>query len=294
MILDTGSADFWVASIDCKGCPFPESLYDFRKSSTFTEVVNGPLVTIKYTTPDDAVSGAIIGSDMVSLGGASEPFNGFELVNQHFRGSTIIYTYRSRPLTSYRWSTQSVLADKVFFDLHVSEAIPIQGVMGLALSGLSVTQSLSFFQDLTAEDENFELPGFSFWIQRTTDTQGPQQFGPGGVFTIGGANPSFFTGEIEFLDIPSIPGQDEPTLWALNVAHVLVNGKNIPINTTGGAAIAAFDTGTKLIGAPFAAASAIWKAAGGKELTDLEDSGLFEIRKPYITFLVWYVLTVPL
>ena len=189
----------------------------------------------------------------------------------------IIYTNRSRVLTYYRWlTTQSVSVGSVSFDIEESST---QGIMGLALYGLSEIHYLTFFQDLTVDGHGFELSGFSFWIQRITDAQAqePNKPVPGGVFTIGGANSSFFTGDIEFLEVPTIPEQRAPSYWVLNIAHILVNGQDVPINTTGGASLAAFDTASTLIAAPSDATAAIWKAAGGIPLND--GSGLYQIRK---------------
>jgi len=148
--------------------------------------------------------------------------------------------------------------------------------MGLGFTGLSVTRSTPFFQNLASSSDELTSPEFSFWIQRT-NPQSPNELDPGGVFTIGGSNSTFFTGDIEFLDVQSAPGQIDPTFWFLNVAKISVNGKDVPIETAGGAALAAIDTGTTLLGAPSDAAAAIWEAAGGKPLND--GSGLFEIRK---------------
>ncbi|KAF9556705.1 acid protease [Agrocybe pediades] len=149
----------------------------------------------------------------------------------------------------------------------------VQGIMGLAFTNLAVTGVKPFFLNLASNPDELDAPVIGFWIQRT-NPQSEHEVDPGGVVTIGGANSSFFTGEIDFLDMPSTSGED-PKYWVLNVAKVSVNGKDIPISTAGDASLAAIDTGTTLLGAPSDAAAAIWKAAGGKPLND--GSGMFAI-----------------
>ncbi|EDR06999.1 uncharacterized protein LACBIDRAFT_299501 [Laccaria bicolor S238N-H82] len=68
------------------------------------------------------------------------------------------------------------------------------GLMGLAFPAIVSTKSTPFWQPLgsqLAKDEE-----------------------PGGVFTLGGTNLTLFTGEIDFLNMPS----GTPTFWLLTMS----------------------------------------------------------------------------
>jgi cathepsin D len=64
MILDTGSADLWVADTNCSSCPSSTQEFDPSKSSTFKGSTSG--TTINYGSGQ--VSGELA-QDAVSMGG---------------------------------------------------------------------------------------------------------------------------------------------------------------------------------------------------------------------------------
>ncbi|KAF9556704.1 acid protease [Agrocybe pediades] len=240
VVLDTGSSDLWVANTNCPNCPPNQRVFDPTKSSTFkgassAAVASAPEVTIQYG------QGAVLGtlaSDTVSMGS-------FSIDQQTF-----------------------LSVDRVSSDLAQSAT---EGIMGLAFNAIASTGATPFWQQLVSNNQ-LSSPEMSFWLQRT-DPKTADEIDAGGIFTLGGVNNSLFTGDIEFLDMPSTGGPD--MFWVLNVESVTVNGQNIPITTSGGASLAAIDTGTTLLGAPSDVAAAIWKVVGGTpDATD--GSGLFE------------------
>jgi len=133
--------------------------------------------------------------------------------------------------------------------------------MGLAFSPLAATRSTPFWQALLAGGL-LTSPEMSFHLTRERGNPLASEVESGGTFTLGGTNSSLFTGDIEFLDLPSAV----PTFWVLNMAAVTVQGRPVAISP-GGASLAAIDTGTTLIGGPTADVRAIWDAVGGQPLT---------------------------
>lgn len=80
--------------------------------------------------------------------------------------------------------------------------------MGLAFTSLAQTEATPFWLAL-ANSNQFSSPEIAFWLARSTNLEA--QDVAGGVFTLGGTNSSLFTGDIEFLNIPTNPLQ----FWSL-------------------------------------------------------------------------------
>jgi cathepsin D len=75
--------------------------------------------------------------------------------------------------------------------------------MGLAFQGAASTGALPFWQALV-NDGQLTSPEFSFYITRfVNDTSASGQEEPGGVFTLGGTNSTFFEGDPDFQPFPS-------------------------------------------------------------------------------------------
>jgi len=92
----------------------------------------------------------------------------------------------------------------------------VQGIMGLAFSSIASTRATPFWQALATNGE-LAAPEMSFWLQRA-DPLSTTKDGAGGIFTLGGTNSSLFTGDIEFLNMPS---NVQESFWLLNVASKL-------------------------------------------------------------------------
>ena len=72
VVLDTGSADFWLAAPDCDGCPNGVETFDGSSSSTFTNSSE----SFSITYGSGAASGYLV-SDTVQMAG-------FEVTGQTF------------------------------------------------------------------------------------------------------------------------------------------------------------------------------------------------------------------
>lgn len=79
VILDTGSADFWIESSKCPSCP--GNRFDETKSSTYKASTSK--FSITYGSGD---ASGLLGQDAVSLGGYANPSQTFALVDQMKEG----------------------------------------------------------------------------------------------------------------------------------------------------------------------------------------------------------------
>jgi cathepsin D len=86
--------------------------------------------------------------------------------------------------------------------------------MGLAFQSLASTKSLPFWQALT-NNNMWSSPEMSFWLARFNNDTNAQAEEPGGVLTLGGTNSSLFTGDIQFVDMPSDVTQ---SFWLLQMS----------------------------------------------------------------------------
>lgn len=217
IILDTGSADLWVADTGCTQCPRSTQLFDPTKSSSFQASNSG--TTIKYGSGQ--VSGQIA-QDAVSMGG-------FNISNQQFLA---VNTLSSGLLSG-----------------------SVGGILGLAFQTIAATGAKPFWE-AQADAGQLTTPEMSFFLTRFNGNTSATALEPGGTFTLGGTDPTWYTGNIEFLNL------NAASFWMLSVAGVTVQGNSVPI-TTGNSALAAIDTGTTLIGGPTNDVRAIWNAVGG-------------------------------
>jgi cathepsin D len=166
------------------------------------------------------------------------------------------------------------------------------GIMGLAFQPLASTEALPFWQALV-KNTQFTSPQMSFWLTRQLGDDG-QSTGPGGVLTLGGSNATLYTGDIQFLDMPSSGVQSYWQLqmrsacrrhilaetaahYAVRTLDVTVQGNKIKI-ATGDAGIAAIDTGTTLIGGPSDDVRNIWAAVPNSEPMDGSMEGFYSFR----------------
>ncbi|KAF9556706.1 acid protease [Agrocybe pediades] len=225
VVLDTGSSDLWVASTDCTACSRSTPLFDSTKSSTFqgSDAGSRP-ITIRYGS--GRVSGTL-SQDTVSMGSFTIPSQTFLSVSQLSSG----------------------LVDG-----------SVGGIMGLAFNTIASTHATPFWQALSSGNQ-LSSSELSFWLERAPQTSSlSDDTSPGGVFTLGGTNSSLFTGDIDFVNMPS---DQQPSFWLLDMSTVTVNGKSVQITTANDASLSAIDTGTTLIGGPSGDVAAIWNAVGG-------------------------------
>ncbi|KAI0250116.1 aspartic peptidase domain-containing protein [Lactifluus subvellereus] len=213
--LDTGSSDLWFATTDCTSCGQAPELDPTK--STSLQVQNVP-ITMKFGS--GAASG-LVAQDTVSMG----PF-----------------TVNPQIFAAVNDLSGNLINGK------------LSGIMGLAFQGIARTRAVPFWQALI-NDNSLTNPEFSFFLTRFVNNPNAMAEEPGGVFTLGGRNTTFFQGDIDFQSFTLPPGGG--SYWLQTISSVTVNGKTVNIGNTNTAAI---DTGTTLIGGPTAAVNAIWGA----------------------------------
>jgi len=162
VILDTGSADLWLAGSQCfQGCGNVPS-FDARSSTSFTNLSTPFQIT--YAT--GAASGNL-GSDTVQMAG-------FGISNQAFG-----------------------VCNQITTGLLKS---PISGIMGLAFSTLSTSKTMPFWETL-ASTNIWTEPLMAFHLTSFNGVSGTSTLQYGGSFDLGFTNTSLYTGTINYVDI---------------------------------------------------------------------------------------------
>ncbi|KAF8732410.1 hypothetical protein AX14_004403 [Amanita brunnescens Koide BX004] len=225
VILDTGSSDLWVADNQCTNCDSSTPVYVSSQSSS-SQTLNGQNSRLQLTYGSGQVSGAVA-QDTVSMSGFSiqqQVFVAVDNVSQNFLQGTV------------------------------------SGLLGLAFTALAETGATPFWLALM-NDGQISSPEMSFFLKRLVDDSNAPEEAPGGTFTIGGTNSSFFSGNIEFTNLV---GGSPNSFWLLQLSQMTVQGKTITV-PTGSSAAAAIDTGTTLIGGPTSTVQAIYNAIPDSE-----------------------------
>ncbi|KAK7692175.1 hypothetical protein QCA50_003796 [Cerrena zonata] len=237
VVLDTGSSDLWVASSSCPSCDSDTPRFDPSKSSTVarTQTTSGDTeVDIHYGSGQVA---GIVATDTVTMGGFTNS-----------KQTMLVATQMSSGLLDGQAS----------------------GIMGLAFEALASTESTPLWQVLLNNNQ-LASPEMSFWLTREIDNRNAKELEFGGEFTLGGTNSTLFTGDIEFIDMPSLRTQ---TFWLLTMTGVTVSGRSVSV-PTGNSALSAIDTGTTLIGGPSTAVKAIYDAIPGSTALTGDLAGFF-------------------
>jgi len=218
VILDTGSADLWVADSSCKtGCGKvptfnPDSSSSFKNASQPFAIQYG----------SGAAQGSL-GSDIVQMAG-------FSVTNQVF-----------------------AVCDAVTSGLLVS---PVSGLLGLGWQSLASSGAAPLWQTL-ATSGSWDSPVMAFFLTRYQNVSDAQTLEPGGSFTMGFTDSSLFTGDIEYINVPS----GAVAYWTLPMTDITVQGNSIAL--TSSSSYAAIDTGTTLIGGPSAQIAALYAQIPG-------------------------------
>ncbi|KAJ7830299.1 aspartic peptidase domain-containing protein [Mycena olivaceomarginata] len=126
---------------------------------------------------------------------------------------------------------------------------PISGLLGLDYED-------AFWQAVISGNEAAS-PEFGFWLARGSGLVQQDQSVPGGVFTFGGTNTSFYSGGIEFHELTG----DNTGFWSLNVSSITMQGKSISL--TKNATLAFLDTASEAIIGPAADVKAMWSTVPG-------------------------------
>ncbi|KIK92268.1 hypothetical protein PAXRUDRAFT_13330 [Paxillus rubicundulus Ve08.2h10] len=231
LVLDTGSSDLWVATTACTLCTSDIPLFDSTKSSTYQAAAS----TLQIDYGSGSVQG-IVSADTVSFGG-------FTIPTQQLLGVTD--------------TTTGLINDG------------LSGIMGLGFSTISALRTTPFWQTLY-NSNLLSQPMFGFFLERYIDDPVPVNTAPGGTLTLGGTNSSLYTGEIEFINMPS---DSTPSYWLQQVTTVTIQGMSISIPSSSG--LAAIDTGTTLIGAPSSIVQSIWANVPGSMALAGQYEGLY-------------------
>lgn len=206
VILDTGSADLWVASKECAtGC---NGIATFDSSTSSTFINSSTPFSIQYGSGEAAGS---LGTDVVQMAG-------FSVTNQIFG-----------------------VCDQVSSGLLDA---PVSGLLGLAWQPLASSEATPLWQTLVAGGA-WNEPVMTFQLTRFVNQSSAAVLEPGGTFTMGTLNSSLYTGDIDYIDIPS----NAVTFWTLPLTTLSVQGNSVAVGS-GSSAYAAIDTGTTLVGGP--------------------------------------------
>ncbi|GAA5881461.1 hypothetical protein JCM3774_005090 [Rhodotorula dairenensis] len=209
-ILDTGSADLWIASNYCTsstGCSSTVPL--FNSSLSRTQVDMNTSFSVRYG------SGQAQGEMMQDF----VAFAGYNVSSQAF-----------------------ALVESVSQDLLGGE---ISGLMGLGWQPLAASQAVPWWQNLY-QGGALPFAGFAVSLSRFINVPNASAIEPGGSLTFGYLNSSLYSSEINYVPLPS--GQE--SYWLVRMDQVAVNGTNVTAWATGNGEMVAIDTGTTLIGGP--------------------------------------------
>jgi len=221
VVMDTGSSDLWVTSSKCEGNCDGVNTFSSSQSTSFTNL----------STPFEIKYGS--GSAQGSLGKDVVQMAGFSVPNQVF-----------------------ALCDVVSSDLLQS---PVSGLIGLAWQSIASSGAEPLWQTL-ASSGAWDEPVMAFQITRFTNISQVRTLEPGGTFTMGTLNSSLYTGDIDYVNLPS----DGVNYWTLPLTTLTVQGNSITL-PSGKDSYAAIDTGTTLIGGPQDTIAAIYASIPGSE-----------------------------
>lgn len=186
-ILDTGSADFWLADSSCDDSQCSGiALYNPTASSS----------SISSQTPFQITygSGAVRGTlfaDTVSLAG---------------------YTVYNTTVAGVDQLAQNTIQ------------APASGIMGMGFQSLTTSGATPFWEVL-AETNKLSVKAFTFQLQRTPLAQ-PTALNPGGVFTLGEIDSNQYSGDITYVSLPNTRS-GRAGYWAIPMDSIEVAGQTI-------------------------------------------------------------------
>lgn len=239
VVLDTGSADFWLVDSDCgtaQNCDSDLNKYDTSASST--NIGSNTPFTITYGT--GAVRG-VLAADKVSLAG---------------------YTVNNLTFAE----ASAVASNTVEY--------PTSGIMGMGFQSLSTSGATPFWQVLEKQNV-LQTNAFTFQLARNIDNLNPNDpnindiQSPGGVFTLGQIDTNQYSGDITYTNIPNnLQNQQGLGYWTIPLQGITVNGNSASIGSN---PLAAIDTGTTLIGGPSLAIRAFYSQISGSRSASSAD-----------------------
>ncbi|KAJ9480144.1 putative Saccharopepsin (putative) [Pseudozyma hubeiensis] len=233
VVLDTGSADFWLVDSDCGTAQNCDSDLDkYNTGASSTNIGSSTPFSITYGT--GAVRG-VLAADKVSLAG---------------------YTVNNLTFAE----ASAVAANTVEY--------PTSGIMGMGFQSLSTSGATPFWQVLEKQGV-LQTNAFTFQLARNIDNLNPNDpnindvQSPGGVFTLGRIDSNQYNGDITYTSIPNnLQNQQGLGYWTIPLDGITVNGQSANI---GNGPLAAIDTGTTLIGGPSTSIRAFYSQISGAQ-----------------------------
>ncbi|KAK7466332.1 hypothetical protein VKT23_005058 [Stygiomarasmius scandens] len=163
VILDTGSADLWVADSDClTGCGDIPT-FDSSGSSTFKN-----LSTPFSITYGSGAAAGQLAQDTIQMAG-------FSVEQQTF-----------------------AVCDQISSGLLTS---PVSGLLGLGFQSIASSDATPFWQTLV-ENGAWDEPLMTFQLTRYVNDSTAEELEAGGSFTMGFLDSSLYTGDIDYNNIP--------------------------------------------------------------------------------------------
>ncbi|KAG9309476.1 aspartic peptidase domain-containing protein [Chiua virens] len=168
VILDTGSSDLWVTSVDCNSKNCTDGITTYNPASSLTYENRSQPFNVTYGI--GGVSGYTY-SDVVQMAGFGVDNQTFGAVTQPSEGL---------------------------------ETAPPSGLIGLAWQSLAKTKALPFWQTLASQGA-WTNPVMAFHLTRFKNVSDARPLEPGGSFTMGFVNSSLYTGEIDYQNLVGTP-----------------------------------------------------------------------------------------
>ncbi|KAK4049690.1 hypothetical protein OIV83_003965 [Microbotryomycetes sp. JL201] len=165
VILDTGSADLWVASTDCTAATGCNNMPLFNYTASNSSVDMSTFFNVRYGSGSAA-------------GDLFQDYVGFAGYNVSRQGFALVDTVSSNLITGN-----------------------ISGLMGLGWQPLAASGITPFWQNLYQAGV-LPFPGFAFSLTRFVNVSNAELVEPGGQLSVGYLNMSSYQGDIHYVDIP--------------------------------------------------------------------------------------------
>nr|ODO03912.1 endopeptidase [Cryptococcus depauperatus CBS 7855] len=225
VIMDTGSSDLWVAGKDCRA-DFCLKTNTFDPSASSSFKTSNTPFKISYGSGD---AEGYIGNDDVKMAG-------FTVTGQTFA----VVTETSADILK----------------------APLSGLMGLAFDKIASSGSKPWWQTLV-ESGSWDSPEMGVFMKRYRgDNSATKIEQDGGAIIFGGLDTSKYDGGLNYVSI----ADSDRDYWRIPLEGMSVQGNRIDVSSSfGGNPQCAIDTGTTLIGVPFATAESIYSQIPGAE-----------------------------
>ncbi|KDN48846.1 acid protease, partial [Tilletiaria anomala UBC 951] len=187
IVLDTGSADLWVAASECTSTNC-NGLAKFNEGTSSSYQSSSQPFTVTYG--QGAVQGHMA-ADTISLAGYS--------------------------VASQSFGVATDLADNTI-------DAPASGLMGMGFQELSAAGVTPFWQVL-AKQNKLPTNAFTFQLARNQQVTTATQQSPGGVFTLGEIDSNQYSGSINYVGIPT--QIQPFGYWAILLDSIALNGSPI-------------------------------------------------------------------